>query len=961
MFKVASMSQSIVKSCAFLSIVLLLLCAFGPVCLTTGATKDALASPQPMVSSPAGNGPYTVGYIDDTILFSTKAYNTVVRIYYPANTSGVNTGVNRSKAPYPCIDWFPGTGGDHTSYGSYLTQMASWGFLVAAWDISVSDWPHNGNTSDLNEFLDHLELRNATPGDKLSGMIDKNAFGLAGHSAGGGLTFADGSQVARIKVAVTFSAAMSDGVVDGYGPGWSNKKILMQVGSQDTSYKEPSEYAKYKLTGIHNFVEIWGGDHQCWQNVPYLFHAFFLYWLDGQTAYFQYIYGPDTVNDFFANIYDLVFWYNTTYFFPPKVDSITADPTTADMDSRVDFDANISGYDLKGNSQCSYQWDFNDDGIFEYSSKDSPAANYTFTSPQIFTVNFQYALGTALNVVPSAPLTINVKNVVPVAVAGPDIAVTEDTSVDFDGSGSHDTPSDNATLQFMWTFGDSGKTDYSNSPLASHTYTKPGLFKAVLSVKDVNTGVGTATIKVNVTNVPPVASAGKDITVNEDQSLTLSGTGTDTASDTAGLQFKWDLGDGNSTGWSSAKDCPAIYPQAGNYTATFHVKDIHGAETTSSIVVHVNNVAPLAIIQSPVDGDSNVEDDAVSFSGSGTDTQSDTTLGLLYLWDFGDGTSSGWAKVPTASHAYTKSGEVTIKFTVKDDDGATDFQLVTMTITNPAPVVKIDNEMKKAPIEDETVMLHGSATDTVSDLAKLGYLWDLGDGTNITGPYANHSYPQAKTYTVTLTVTDDEGAKGTASVQITVSNVKPSASVTANRTTVKVKEAVSFSSNGSTDTKSDLATLTFSWNFGDGTTSTDPNPTHTYTTAGTRTVTLTVTDNDGVAATQTVAITVQAAGGGGGGGDDHHGNGGVSSLLIALLVALVVVIVVVLVLVMFMRKKKKATMSDIPPKAAEKYPDAPTTVPEKPKVEPPAPSVTEKKVETPKEGQPKTEQERKAP
>jgi len=954
------MSQSIVRSCAFFSIVLLLMCAFGPFCFTTGATKDVPRSPQPMVSSPSGNGPYTVGYIDDTILFTTKAYNTVVRIYYPANSSGVNTGVNRSNAPYPCINWFPGTGGDHTSYGSYLIQMASWGFLVVAWDISVSDWPNNGNVSDLNELLNHLELRNATPADKLAKMIDKEAFGLAGHSAGGGLTFADGSQVARIKVAVTFAAAMSDGVVDGYGPGWTNKKILMQVGSQDATYKGASEYAKDKLTGVHNFVEVWGADHQSWQNVPYLFHAFFLYWLDKQTAYFPYIYGPDTVNDFLANIYDLLFLYNSTHFFPPKVNSISADPLTVDQDSQVDFNASMSGYYLKGNNQCLFQWDFNNDGTFEYSSKDGPATNYTYSVPSTYTVNFQYALGNVLNVKPSAPLMINVKNVLPIAVAGPDIAVKEDVTVEFDGSGSHDTPSDNNTLQFKWSFGDGAKTDYGTSPKVSHAYTKPGLFKAVLSVTDVNAGVGTASINVNVTNVPPGASTGGDLTVNEDQAITLTGTGTDTPSDTAGLLFKWDLGDGNSTDWSSTKDCPASYPKAGNYTATIHVKDIHGAEVTSSLVVHVNNVAPMALIQEPADGDTNLEDDIVSFSGSGTDTQSDTALGLQYLWDFGDGKGSGWTNVPTATHTYTKGGGVLVKFTVKDDDGATDIQQLSITITNPAPVVKIDSELKKAPNEDEVVQFHGSATDTASDMAKLSYVWDLGDGTNATGPYANHSYPQAKTYTVTLTVTDDEGAKGTASVQITPVNVKPVAKVTANKTTVKVKETISVSSNGSTDTKFDLATLTFSWNFGDGSTSTDMNPTHIYTTAGPKTVTLTVTDNDGATAAQTVAITVQAAGGGGGGGGGDDGKGGVSNLLIALLVVLVVVVVVILVLVMFLRKKK-AAKADAPPMAVARPPDAPTTLPENPKETPPAPTITEKKVEMLKEGQPGPAAEPKKP
>jgi len=240
-----------------------------------------------------------------------------------------------------------------------------------------------------------------------------------------------------------------------------------------------------------------------------------------------------------------------------------------------------------------------------------------------------------------------------------------------------------------------------------------------------------------------------------------------------------------------------------------------------------------------------LSDEPVDYVDRSSDPNGNSDI-AEWLWDFGDGNTSSRQH---PSHTYARPGNYTVMLTVTDSQNASSTHETTITVSNTPPEARFTMSPSEAAI-DETVQFTDGSTD--GNGAVVSWNWTFGDGATSSQQNPSHAYSTAGTYTVTLQVTDDDGATDTTSLEIKVSGTRPTAAFSAIPSKPGAGEPVAF-----TDLSTDDSVIeTWHWDFGDGNASAAQNPSHTYEKAGTYTVTLTIWDDDGAKNTTTKTITV---------------------------------------------------------------------------------------------------------
>jgi hypothetical protein len=240
-------------------------------------------------------------------------------------------------------------------------------------------------------------------------------------------------------------------------------------------------------------------------------------------------------------------------------------------------------------------------------------------------------------------------NVPPAANAGGPYSGNEGSPITFDASGST-SPCGLSNLNLVWNFSDGGVA-YGVTP--QHTFEAPGVYSGQLTATDSDGNVATATFSVNVANLPPVATAGPNMSTEWGVPVTLNGSAVDPGTNEQPfLTYSWNFGDGtpSASGGASVKH---TYATPGTYTATFKACDPENACGTSTTQVVASTRGSTLSYTGVTTSDVT---DPATLSASLIDDQGQAAAGRTVSF-YADGSAT-----PFASAATNASGTASVAF-----------------------------------------------------------------------------------------------------------------------------------------------------------------------------------------------------------------------------------------------------------------------------------------------------------
>ena len=538
-----------------------------------------------------------------------------------------------------------------------------------------------------------------------------------------------------------------------------------------------------------------------------------------------------------------IWWINETNTYPQLyIDDDVAPVANAGNDTMVDEDKSVQ---FNGNSSTdnlrldNYTWSFTDVDPVRFYGKN---CSYIFETPGTYEVTLKVIDFAGNPDEDSMTLTVN-DTTPPIAKAGENVTIDEDTRFHFNGSMS----SDNYLISnYTWSFTDVDPIELKGMK-PSYIFKNPGVFEVELKVYDKSGQMDTDMITINVTDTtPPEADAGDDLVVKQGTYVVFNGTN---SNDNKGIEdYKWTFHYGSDITLSGPEP-EYLFDEPTEITVTLNVTDGTGLwdiDTMNLIVYETTKPVADAGPDITIGMEENV-----TFDGSGS---SDNVEVVNLTWNFYD-------VVPVTlygmdpEYRFDYPGIYEVILNVSDAWMNWDVDTVIVTVEDRISPVA-DAGMDLEVDEGWTIGFNGS--NSHDNYGIVNFTWSIEEMEPVLlyGPEIEYKFNEPGIFNVTLTVQDISGNQDSDTINVTVNDITEPITNAGSDISVDCGTEVVFEDEFSID---NVGIENYTWSFEYGSSEIDlygPAPVFTFEIPGEYVVELTVTDGSGLKGQDILNVTV---------------------------------------------------------------------------------------------------------